>query len=68
MPNRDEVAYLLRLEEALKPFADFAGFVERQHPGWDHDKFEFHIEGMPRMDAFRQARKVLSLVQTEKAE
>lgn len=43
--------------EALKPFSDFAAFIAKHHPGWDHDKFLVfgvdHADGCLWMAPFR---------------
>lgn len=51
-----------RLREALKPFADYAERIARDHPGWDHDGFSFSLpdEGAPTMREFRAARAALA--------
>lgn len=42
--------------QALKPFAEFAALIEREHPGWDHDGYG--ITGNLTMAPFRRARAI----------
>lgn len=32
-----------RLRVALKPFVEFAAFVEKEHPGWYHPTFYWNV-------------------------
>lgn len=52
----DEIA------KALRPFADYAEYVAREHPGWDHDQFTIDVEQprLPTMKEFRAARAALT--------
>lgn len=48
------------LRAALKPFADYAERIAKDHPGWDHDAFDFQLPDCgPTMRAFRAARAAL---------
>lgn len=42
---------------ALEPFASYAAMVAKDHPGWNHDRFETGLAGNPgfRLAAFRRA-------------
>lgn len=56
--ERDELrAKLAEAREALEPFAEFAEMVAKEHPGWDHDDFEFVGPGYTiKFAPFRRAR------------
>lgn len=55
--NQQYVAEIQRLRAALKPFAIYAAGIAKDHPGWDHDNFDFQLpDHGPTMRAFRAAR------------
>jgi hypothetical protein len=48
------------LEKALEPFAEKAEIIARDHPGWDHDVFQWGAEPLVfKMKALRDARAAL---------
>ena len=46
-----------RLRAALEPFAAFAEYVAKNHPGWDHD--EFTVGRGLTLEPFRAAHAAL---------
>jgi hypothetical protein len=54
-------AEIERLKEGLRPFAEAANFVAENHPGWDHDRFNFELFGLLWIfKPFRIARALLA--------
>lgn len=53
----DARAKIARLRATLKPFAIYAAGIAKDHPGWDHDNFDFQLPDYgPTMREFRAAR------------
>lgn len=59
---RAENARLVACENALRPFADYAARIVKDHPGWDHDGFSFQLPGVgaPTMREFLCARETMA--------
>ena len=71
--KQDLVDEIERLRAALKPFADFAEMVEREHPGWYHERFAWAVSNAVRepaqlyMGQFMRAREALSVEQSDQS-
>lgn len=51
---------ITKLKKALEPFAEKADIIARDHPGWNHDVFQWGAEPLVfTMKALRDARAAL---------
>lgn len=58
----ETLAEIEQLREALKPFAVYAAGIAEDHPGWDHDNFDFQLpDNGPTMRHFRAARDAFGI-------